>query len=107
LTTVEITYFLLNIIKKTSFALPKKNIMHTIDEHYKKFYELLCVEKVFINPFVSYENICKALGIPEEAMETYLEQELGIGGQELIASLRQSFLSRIEKKYGIDASILI
>lgn len=76
--------------------------MKTLEDCYSTLEKLLNEEQVFLNPSLSFKTICQWLGTCPEEMDRLLVSELGLGGDELLRSLRESFPGRLLRKYGIN-----
>ena len=75
--------------------------MRTLEENYELLGQLVDVEKIYLDPSVPFERVCRMLGAPRADMDALLERELGLGGQELFVALRTALPERLERKYGL------
>ena len=75
----------------------------SLSEKYELFCNLLLEEKMFLDPFLSYSNLCALIHADEKALEGHIYGELGSGGQELIDGLRDNYLCYLFRKYGEEA----
>lgn len=84
-----------------TFALQNGNDMDTIANAYSVMEKLLDVEKVYLNPRISFRRICRWLGVPPAELDRKVRGELGMGGEELISRFRASESARLNRIYGI------
>lgn len=75
--------------------------MDTIANAYSVMEKLLDVEKVYLNPRVSFRRICRWLDVPVADLDRMVRRELGMGGGELISRFRASESERLSRIYGI------
>ena len=68
---------------------------------YAAVVRLLCEENIYINPGLSFERICRLSGVSPREADRYFRSELGMGGEEVLSSLRESFRERLCRRYGI------
>lgn len=62
---------------------------------------LLDDEHLFLNPGITFSALCSWMEVPEQEMNSILERELGVCGDDLLSSLRRSMLERLGRKYGM------
>ncbi len=75
--------------------------MDTIENAYNVMEKLMDVEKVYLNPHVSFRRVCRWLDVPAEELDRMVRGELGMGGEELFARFRVSESERLSRIYGI------
>ena len=75
--------------------------MDTIANAYSVMEKLLDVEKIYLNPWISFRRICRWLGVPPAELDLMVRRELGMGGGELISRFRASESERLSRIYGI------
>ena len=63
--------------------------------------QLVCQEKVYLNPAVSFGMLCRWIGVDRCVMDATLERELGMDGDAMLLHLRRSEPARLSRKYGI------
>lgn len=78
--------------------------MRTLEENYDILEKLLDDEKVFMNPAVTFADICGWLGARKSDMDALVMRELGLCGDELLARFRLSVPDRLRRKYGLNVS---
>lgn len=83
----------------SSFA-EKRRIMEK--EKLEMFATLLEKEKVHMFPGVTFRKICMWIGAEVGETDSYLESELGYGGEDILEAYRQSTRLYLKDKYGID-----
>ena len=71
-------------------------------EQYNLFSVLLLEEKVYLDPTLTFSDICRWMGADERALSTMMAMELGTDGDSLMRSYREGELSRLREKYDID-----
>lgn len=79
-----------------------RTCMNSFDDKYAALERLLCEEQIFLNPGISFQEVCSWLQTEETDMDGLLRRELGLGGEELLRLLRESFSGRLCRKYGIN-----
>ena len=84
-----------------TFALQNGNDMDTIANAYSVMEKLLDVEKVYLNPRISFRRICRWLDVPPAELDLMVRRELGMGGEELISRFRASEPELLSRIYGI------
>lgn len=55
---------------------------------YIEFERLMDEEKVYMCETLSFEDICRMAGTEKDALESVLIEELGVGGEDLLATYR-------------------
>lgn len=82
-----------------------RTCMNSIDDKYATLERLLCEEQIFLNPGIRFPEICSWLQTKETDMDGLVRRELGLGGEELLRLLRESFPGRLCRKYGINVPV--
>lgn len=77
--------------------------MEGMMKKYSLLERLLNDEKIYLDRELSFSRICGWLKVPELLMDAFLRKELGVGGEELLATLRDGEPERLKSLYGIDA----
>lgn len=62
--------------------------MKTIMKNFESFAQLMENGAAVINPFLTFDTVCKCLGAPYSDLNDLLLDELGFSGDEIIASYR-------------------
>lgn len=62
----------------------------TLDEIYKEFGVMLTEDKIYQDPMVRYEDICRELGVLPSELDSLLLRELGYTGEEIMAEYRSA-----------------
>ena len=63
--------------------------MESVNEDYAAFEMAMDRDKVYLD--LDYDEICAALGIDRNRLDRMLREELGYGGEELVAFYRSNF----------------
>ncbi len=71
------------------------------EEKFLIFGNLLENEKVYMDPGLTFENICSWLGVEEEEFDAYLIGTIGYAGSDILKAYRDSTASCFMEKYGI------
>lgn len=71
-------------------------------EQYNLFSVLLLEEKVYLDPTLTFSDVCRWMGADETALSTMMAMELGTDGDSLMRRYREGELSRLREKYDID-----
>ncbi|MGN0194921.1 MAG: hypothetical protein ACI4AE_00505 [Candidatus Cryptobacteroides sp.] len=71
-------------------------------EQYNLFSVLLLEEKVYLDPTLTFSDVCRWMGADEAALSTMMAMELGTDGDSLMRRYREGELSRLREKYDID-----
>ena len=71
-------------------------------EQYNLFSVLLLEEKAYLDPTLTFSDVCRWMGAGERALSTMMAMELGTDGDSLMRSYREGELSRLREKYDID-----
>lgn len=61
-----------------------------LEKIYKEFGVMLTEDKIYQDLTVSYEDICRELGILPSELDSLLLRELGYTGEEILAEYRSS-----------------
>lgn len=75
--------------------------MRTLEDSYDLLEKLVDEERIYMDPAVSFHRLCVWICAPEKDLDSLLRSELGVGGDELLALLREGVPGRLERKYGI------
>ncbi|MCQ2148740.1 MAG: hypothetical protein MJY45_00060 [Bacteroidales bacterium] len=63
--------------------------------------QLLEKEKIFMNPLLTFGDVCRWLGADEVEMNRYLSDELGYDGEGILSAYRKMAVERLREEYGI------
>lgn len=77
-----------NSDKYVSFAIQNETIMCAISTIYSRFERLVDSEQVLRDPTTSFNSICRRLHVAPASLNEYIEEELGLSGEELLCQLR-------------------
>lgn len=80
-----------------SFA--RKNMDY--GEKYELLGTLLEDEKVYMNPGMTFETVCRWMGVCPKRMDEYVYSSVGMSGNEVIEIYRNSVAPYFLEKYGI------
>lgn len=75
--------------------------MDTIEQAYNVMEKLMDLEKVYLNPRLTFGTVCRWLGVPARELNRMVERELGMDGDSLMARFRAAEPERLSRKYGI------
>lgn len=64
--------------------------MKTIFAAYEELGRLITEEKVYKNPEINFSALCLRLGVDEQELDRFLQEELGYGGEEYLAQCRKA-----------------
>ena len=70
------------------------------DADYERFCALLLEDRIYLDPSVTFPLICRWLSADARALDARLREEAGIGGRDLLATLRRREPERLLRKYG-------
>jgi len=71
-------------------------------EAYESFCRLMVEERLYLNPTLTYETVCRWLGVGEKELDAQLSRELGYTGPALIQHFRKQTNYRLCDTYGIN-----
>lgn len=77
------------IFTNGNFTETNDNYMHTSNETYRLFAELLDEVEIFRIPEISFSDICRLLKVRPSALDSLLIKELGMSGEELLENRRR------------------
>ena len=77
--------------------------MRTFEENYALLGQLVCEERIYLDPRYDFGSVCRLLGAGRREMDARLESELGLDGDALFAELRASFPALLESRYGLQS----
>lgn len=69
---------------------------------YERFSRLMTDERLYLNPNINYESVCRLLGVEPTALDRILEREIGYSGSAVIRHFREQAQARLRDGYGID-----
>lgn len=78
-------------------------VMRTLQESYEIFCRLMTEDNLYLDRSLSFRDICHWLSADETSLNTMIEKEQGLGGQELMDAFRRRVPAFLKKKYGIQA----
>lgn len=71
----------------------------------EKYFELFSVlmeeEKVYMDPTLTFGEICRWIGVESRSLDSWLMSELGFSGSDILKAYRGAASSHFWKKYGI------
>ena len=80
----------------------KKCVMEQkLNAAYAQFVDLMTDEKLYVDPNLTFRQICAWLDVSVRALDGVLTQELGVTGEEFLATCRGHLWDRLEEKYHI------
>ena len=83
-------------------ALQTKNMEKMkINEGYELFARLMEDEKVYMNPFLTFDSVCALIGVGHRELDDYIRGQLGCGGHDIMKAYRDSLPLYFLQKYGI------
>lgn len=83
-------------------ALQTKNMEKMkINEGYELFARLMEDEKVYMNPFLTFDSVCALIGVGYRELDDYIRGQLGCGGHDIMKAYRDSLPLYFLQKYGI------
>ena len=68
----------------------KGNKMFALRKKYGLFAGLMDEGRVYENPLLKFGDICRMIGVSPASLDDLLREELGLGGEELLASRRSA-----------------
>lgn len=74
-----------------SFATQNVMYMCAISTTFSRFERLVNSEQVLRDPTTSFHSICRRLHVAPSSLNEYIEEELGLSGEELLGRLRASY----------------
>lgn len=89
------------------FHYKKVKNMRISENKYASFGRLITEDRIYIDTSADFSRICRWLGICEKALDDLLRDELGCGGEELLAACRDMYRAELSEKYGIKVSALL
>ncbi len=72
-----------------------------MEEYYDIFAELLEEERVYMDPGLTFDSICRWIGVSRADFDMYLMSETGCSGSDILKAYRGAASLRFLKKYGI------
>lgn len=73
-----------------SFAIQNVTDMCAISTTFSRFERLADPEQLLRNPSTTFNSICRRLHVAPSSLSEYIEEELGLSGEELVERLKQS-----------------
>lgn len=64
--------------------------MDRLEKIYEEFGVMMNEDRIYEDETVSYEDICRGLGVAPSALDGILMRELGYAGEQLIEEYRRS-----------------
>ena len=84
-----------------SFANKKAMERLKMENYLEVFVLLMEEEKVYIDPFLTFDSICGWIGIGKQDLDRYLEEQFGCGGTDILKAYRGAVPLHFLEKYGI------
>lgn len=72
-----------------------------MENYFKIFSDLMDEEKVYMDPSLTFADICRWMGVRSRDMDRWLMGELGFSGSDILKAYRGAASSYFWKKYGI------
>lgn len=76
--------------RNVSFAIQNVTDMCAISTTFTRFERLVDSEQILLNPSTSFNSICRRLHVAPSSLNEYIEEELGLSGEELVERLRKA-----------------
>lgn len=73
---------------------------------YEHFCQLMSEERLYLNPSLSYETVCRWLAVEPAELDVILEREIGYSGKALMEHFREQAQAHLREHYGIDVCFL-
>lgn len=71
------------------------------EAHYEIFGRMLLEDKVYLDPSVTFDMICRWIGADRHLLDALVRRELGISGQALMRLYRAREPQRLVAKYAL------
>lgn len=86
----------------TSFLQIKKTMKSAdMEKYFELFSVLMEEEKVYMDPMLTFGEICRWIGVESHDLDRWLMSELGFSGPDILKAYRGAASSHFWKKYGI------
>lgn len=72
-----------------------------MENYFKLFSILMDKEKVYMDPSLTFGDVCRWIGVRNTAFDRWLMSELGFHGDDILKAYRGAASSYFWKKYGI------
>lgn len=72
-----------------------------IEKYFELFSVLLEEEKVYMDPTLTFAELCRRIGVESRLLDRCLMSELGFSGSDILKAYRGAASSYFWKKYGI------
>lgn len=92
---------LLIVPGNVSFANKKTMERLEMEKCLEVFVLLMEDEKVYMDPFLTFDSICRWIGIGRKDMDRYLEEQFGCDGTDILKAYRGAVPLHFREKYGI------
>lgn len=76
--------------RNVTFAVQNVTDMCAISTTFSRFERLMESEQVLRNPSTSFNSICRRLHVAPSSLNEYIEEELGLSGEELVGRMREA-----------------
>ena len=64
--------------------------MSTIDQTFRSFESLMDLRRLYLEPWVTFPALCRLLGVNRRRFDSFLYDELGYHGEEILSLYRTS-----------------